>query len=64
MIVKGHGLLREGRGHDVSGRYVGNTDWGGYGFCACGARSPLLETTAARKRWHNTHKATVIEKAK
>ena len=60
MIVKGHGLLREGAAHDEAGNYHGISMYVGYGFCECGARSSLLESTAARKRWHREHKAVVV----
>jgi len=59
MIVKGHGLLREGDAHDESGSYMGGSS-AGYGFCSCGVRSALLESTAARKRWHRAHKSVVV----
>ena len=59
MIVKGHGLRHEGAAHDESGSYMGGGSVG-YGFCACGVRSTLLESTAARKRWHRAHKSVVV----
>jgi hypothetical protein len=31
----------------------------GRGECSCGERSPVLESNAARKRWHREHKAEV-----
>ena len=66
MIVKGHGLVSEGAAHDEKGNYAGSYEWlsgrglSGYGFCSCGARSSLLASTAARKRWHNEHKAAIV----
>jgi hypothetical protein len=61
MIVKGHGLLREGTAHDAAGNYLGNSRYAGYGFCQCGARTPKLgASNAARKRWHREHKAAVF----
>jgi hypothetical protein len=64
MRVSGHGLQREGRAHDEAGRYIG-TSYGpgeplGYGLCECGAMSPPLDSTAARRRWHVGHKDEVL----
>ena len=67
MIVKGHGLCHEGAAHDENGSYLGRymnrigggVSVNGYGFCSCGVRSALLESTAARKRWHRAHKSVV-----
>lgn len=56
--VLGHGLQREGRAHDVLGRYTGEQV--GFGLCECGATSPLLGTTAARQRWHQDHKTALL----
>jgi hypothetical protein len=60
MIVKGHGLRSEGGSCDESGIYLAGNRRSGYGFCACGARSSLLESTAARRRWHDEHKAAIV----
>jgi len=70
MFVKGHGLLREGAAHDENENYLGHytnrigggVSVNGYGFCSCGIRSPRLESTAARRRWHNAHKAAVFSR--
>lgn len=68
--IPGHGLQREGRAHDETGRYIGGYYSGalgdgrgtsvGYGLCSCGAKSPELPSTGARKRWFNEHKAEVV----
>jgi len=58
MIVKGHGLLRKGSANDEEGNYLDRTGLG-HGFCSCGVRSALLESTTARKRWHRAHKSVV-----
>lgn len=52
--VSGHGLQREGRAHDILGRYTGEQV--GHAICECGAISDELETTAARQRWSVNHK--------
>lgn len=54
MRVKGHGLQREGRAHDVLGNYTG--DKAGHAVCQCGAISDEYPTTAARLIWHVRHK--------
>ena len=59
MIVKGHGLRHEGASHDEEGNYLWPQWKAGYGFCSCGVRSALLESTAARKRWHRAHKSVI-----
>lgn len=57
MLAKGHGLLREGRAHDSTGRYTG---WRvGHGVCACGLISPTFVSTKVRQRWHVIHKQEV-----
>ena len=60
MIVKGHGLRHKGASHDEEGNYLWPQWKAGYGFCSCGVRSALLESTAARKRWHRAHKSVVV----
>ena len=38
--------------------------WGigkGKAYCSCGQLSPVLECTAARKRWHKEHKQAIRE---
>jgi hypothetical protein len=66
--LAGHGLPYEGRALDEH-RPIGRGLWGSHrpGFwssslpvgrtrCECGEWSPVLPTTAARKRWHREHK--------
>lgn len=57
-FIVGHGLQREGKGHDAAGR---STDAGLRGKCKCGLLSDPLPSVAARKRWHAVHKDTVLE---
>lgn len=54
-LVPGHTLIFEG---DALGRSRGLSG-PGEGGCSCGARSPRLETRAARKRWHKEHKDAI-----
>jgi len=56
----GHGLRDEGRVKDPAGR-LWNCE--GSTRCECGERSPVLPTTAARKRWHREHKDAVRDGA-
>lgn len=51
--LAGHELRNEGRVYDPHG-YVQST---GVSRCSCGDLSPVLESAAARKRWHREHKA-------
>lgn len=56
-LVKGHGLLHEGR---VPGLFY----WGtgpGSAKCSCGWESEELLTTAARQRAHKVHKLKVCD---
>jgi hypothetical protein len=55
--IKGHELLFEGRlmNSYLPGNGVGK------GRCRCGALSPDLPTTAARKRWHREHKQAILD---
>lgn len=69
--VPGHGLVGEGAGHAVNGCREGDCakgaayrNWGGiggfgHGVCLCGAISPHLPSSTARKRWHAEHKDAV-----
>lgn len=75
--VPGHGLQREGRAFDLVAstnpwapdevrrgpwlQYTGERE--GRGACSCGECSPILPSTAARKRWFEDHKATMREAA-
>lgn len=65
-LVRGHGLLKEGHGYVQRGCEVpacvsGNAkNWNeGHASCACGAYSPHLFSTYARKAWHRQHKAEI-----
>jgi hypothetical protein len=52
--LAGHELRHEGR---IYGGYgVGYVNGPGKTMCTCGARSPELPSTTARKRWHTEHK--------
>jgi hypothetical protein len=53
--LPGHELKREGRIFDVLG-YRGKV---GAAVCSCGWRSAVLDSDAARKRWHRDHKDAV-----
>lgn len=55
--VAGHGLLHEGRIETNMG-WVSDTV--GPGQCSCGEESEPLTTGAARKRWHQQHKAKTL----
>lgn len=71
----GHGLLREGRAFEAvtpdpwrpvpymgrAFRYTGEAE--GRAVCSCGDCSEVLPSTAARKRWHEEHKAEVRARA-
>lgn len=63
IIVPGHGLQREGRGHrQLAGCIACDLGAGkreGHGLCSCGATSPHETSDAARKRWHREHKETI-----
>lgn len=58
----GHGLRMEGR-VQLAGRLIGDGNGEGRGSCTCGVDSPLLPSTAARKRWHREHKDAIRGKA-
>ncbi len=56
--LAGHGLRNEGRtGVDPYANGLSNGE--GWVRCECGIKSPVLENTAARKRWHRQHKDQV-----
>ena len=73
--IPGHGLVGEGAPHSVidcaepacvnEGRQLGRLGWhmgvggDGHGVCLCGAISPHLASSVARKRWHAQHKDAV-----
>jgi hypothetical protein len=59
-LVKGHTLRFEGMAlYDDDGSGIYGWSRTGRGECSCGERSPVLESNAARKRWHREHKAEV-----
>lgn len=73
--VPGHGLLREGCAFEAvtpdpwrpvpymgrAFRYTGEAE--GRAVCSCGDCSEVLPSTAARRRWHEEHKAEVRVRA-
>lgn len=73
MRLKGHGLRHEGRAlldergvpfgsRDAAGLYVEpRGDGHGCALCECGATSPVLDSNAARKRWHRDHKTEMVK---
>ncbi len=59
--LSGHDLRFEGRGVDPVTRVLHNG--AGHARCECGQWSPVLPTTAARKRWHrDEHKPAMRAK--
>lgn len=60
--VSGHYLIREGFPHDSNGYELGWQAKQGRGKCSCGALSDWYDTTAARQRWHSSHKADIVAK--
>lgn len=66
----GHGLMHEGAPHDAAGRLRPSQGWyvrssgRGRAKCRCGALSEVLESGAARKRWHVQHKQDIITSQK
>ena len=66
MIVKGHGLVQEGKAHRQEGCKVCDywfrprmgSAGEGHGKCSCGVLSEHLMSGADRKRWHKEHKMT------
>lgn len=59
LRVSGHWLVDEGRVY--ASREFYRRMQTGRGRCSCGARSPLLNTDASRKRWHREHKEEVLQ---
>ncbi len=68
--VSGHGLLAEGAPFEfepspdpesdaleLTRRHGMGVSGQGRAVCSCGAYSESLPTAAARRRWHNEHKA-------
>jgi hypothetical protein len=53
LHLHGHRLFDEGRIFRCTGRH-------GEGKCSCGALSGILESDAARKRWHRFHVVRVL----
>lgn len=63
--VSGHTLRNEGAAFERRDGHhyrinVWSTFGDGYGLCSCGARSPILSSGGARKRWHREHKAEIL----
>jgi hypothetical protein len=62
--LRGHGLQSEGKPFEDDGRggtrrtelYGGPV---GFGLCACGERSGVLDSDYARRVWHRGHKDEV-----
>jgi hypothetical protein len=54
----GHELPDEGRIRDPFGPW-GLSNGKGATRCSCGQGSPLLPSTAARRRWHRKHKDAI-----
>lgn len=63
MRVEGHTLWYEGAVHDASGLVVLPIRRGGRGRgrCSCNALSEMLDSGAARRRWHRRHKQEVLD---
>lgn len=69
MIVKGHGLVQEGKALRKDGCktcdywYRARLGVGGegHGKCSCGAVSDHLLSGADRKAWHKDHKALIFD---
>ena len=68
-MVAGHGLQGEGAAY-IEAEYPGSgwqrviynsVSGEGFGVCACGDYSHYTYSAAERRRWHNTHKANVLE---
>lgn len=58
--LAGHELRYEGRVFDAAVGLVNSLVNGrGATRCSCGEWSPVLPSTAARKRWHREHKDAV-----
>lgn len=53
--LAGHALPREGR-VQLGGVIIGDGSGEGRAVCSCGAESPLLPSTRARRKWHRDHK--------
>lgn len=63
--VTGHTLRSEGAAYDDHGRRINPAtidpySGAGRGKCSCGALSDVLDSGAARKRWHRQHKAEQV----
>lgn len=58
VIVPGHTLPFEGK-TKAQWMYSSRVA-SGVTKCSCGEQSPMLPTTAARRRWHLTHKLEVL----
>jgi hypothetical protein len=60
-LLRGHALRWEGAGRreDHRGRVTQQAFQRGFALCECGARSPVLQSDAARRRWHRDHKDAI-----
>jgi hypothetical protein len=56
--IAGHTLPDEGRLNGDNG-LMSRCNGAGSIQCSCGQPSPVLPSTAARKRWHRDHKDTI-----
>jgi hypothetical protein len=63
--LPGHALRSEGAAYYFYSEGKPERVWsfgtgrGGFALCECGETSPVLESAAARKRWHSAHKDAV-----
>lgn len=53
--LPGHSLPLKGR-VQLAGRLIGDGNGEGSAACSCGAYSPLLPSSRARRKWHRDHK--------
>ena len=64
LKVPGHTLVYEGAPFDNTGKRIGWTGTGGWGYgrCSCGYASRWeYEFGSERKAWHNEHKRAVMD---
>lgn len=57
--LAGHGLIAEGWPYIGTEVRKSHRSGHGMGKCECGTMSPMLPSTAARKRWHRDHKQEI-----
>lgn len=58
-VLKGHGLLFEGKAYQENGSPFSWSEKVGCGKCSCGALSPVLPSKRKRQQWHRQHKDEV-----